>query len=161
MTSLLAVIVVLGLVSPVVSSVSFDNVPENRKALDNFKKRFSAVQNEQWYHLKNRSIVVFESEGVKFTVEYNKKGDVTGIEKLYREGSLDREIRRIVKSVYFDYKITNIREITLPELFSKPVYIIQVEDETSFKNLSVYDSEMRVVEEFEKTDEIKQDHFTR
>jgi uncharacterized protein YuzE len=147
LAGLLAVINVLGVANSV---MAFENVPVNAKALNSFKKKFTAVQNEKWYNYKNRSIVVFEAEEVRFSVEYDNKGNVTGMEKVYAEGKMDRAIRKIVKSVYFDHTITSIREISVPWLFPNPVYIIHIEDENGFKNLTVYDGEMKVVDEYSK-----------
>jgi hypothetical protein len=147
LAGLLAVINVSGVANSV---MAFENVPVSAKVLNSFKKKFTAVQNEKWYNYKNRSIVVFESEEVRFSIEYDNKGNVTGMEKVYGEGKMDRAVRKIVKSVYFDHNITSIREISVPWLFPSPVYIIHIEDEKGFKNLTVYEEEMKVVDEYSK-----------
>jgi len=169
LASLLAVISVLGMENAVLSQnsigmirerlsasklllprVAFENAPVNSKALNSFKKKFTAVQNEKWYHNKHRSVAVFEADEVRFSIEYDKKGNLTGTEKLYGEGKMDREVRKIVKSVYFDYTITSVREISVPWLFPSPVYIIHIENENEFKNLTVYEDEMKIVDELSK-----------
>ena len=169
LASLLAVINVLGLENPVISQnsigmirerlsaskllpsrVTFNSAPVNSKALNSFKKKFTAVQGEKWYQYKNRSVAVFEADEVRFSIEYDNKGHLTGIEKLYGEGKMDREVRKIVKSVYFDYNITSVREISVPWLFPSPVYIIHIENENEFKNLTAYDEEMKIVDELSK-----------
>jgi hypothetical protein len=167
--SLMAVSILLGASNPGFSQQLADNNTEmhaalvsmqqvsrdynstaDAKAVRNFKKKFSAVNDEKWYKYKGGYTAAFLTDDVRFRVEFDTKGNLTGIEKDYTEAKFDREVRRVVKSVYYDYGITWIREISLPGVFEGPVYIVFVEDGVSFKELSVYDGEMHVLEEFPK-----------
>ena len=124
--------------------------PLNVKAAKDFRKRFATTDDEKWIDYRTGYAAVFTSDDVRFRVEYDSRGNWNGTEKGYTEKKLDRDIRRIVKQVYFDYDITYIKEFTVPGMFGVPVYLITIEDARSFKTLSVCEGEIRVMEELSK-----------
>ena len=124
--------------------------PLNTKAAKDFRKRFAATDGEKWLEYRNGYAAVFESDDVRFRVEYDSKGNWNGTEKGYTEKKLDHDIRKIVKQVYFDYDITYVKEFMVPGMFGVPVYVITIEDWNSFKTLSVCEGEIRVIEELSK-----------
>jgi hypothetical protein len=124
--------------------------PLNTKAARDFHKRFAATDDEKWFDYRNGYAAVFASDDVRFRVEYDSKGNWNGTEKDYKEKKLDRDVRRIVKQMYFDYAITYVKEFMVPGMFGVPVYVITIDDEDSFKTLSVCEDEIRVIEEFSK-----------
>jgi hypothetical protein len=169
LTSLLAVIGVLGMTFSVFSqntSIAMGETPAapamllsegtnynsavNTKAMRSFKKMFTSVEGEKWYEYKGAYAAVFAADDVRFRVEYDARGNWSATEKDYFESKLDRDVRKVVKSVYFDYTITSIREITTSTFFSTPVYIIHIEDASSFKNIAVYEGEMSIVDQYLK-----------
>ena len=166
LTSLLAVSCVFGMVNSCLSQNCFSMIrkatvvaamrdlgyssPLNIKAEKDFRKRFAATDDEKWLDYRNGYAAVFTSDDVRFRVEYDNKGNWAGTEKNYKEPKLDRDVRRIVKQVYFDYAISYIKEFMVPGMFGIPVYVITIEDENSFKTLSVCEGEIRIKEEFSK-----------
>jgi hypothetical protein len=52
-----------------------------------------------------------------------------------------------VKSNYYDYTITVVQEITL---HSQTIYLVHMQDETTWKVLKVADGEMSIIEDFNK-----------
>jgi hypothetical protein len=126
------------------------SAPLNLKAEKDFRKRFAAADGEKWFEFRKGYAAVFTSDDVRFRVEYDTKGNWNGTEKGYTENKLDREIRKIVKQVYFDYDITYVREFMVPGMFGVPVYVITIEDWNSFKTLSVCEGEIRVIQELSK-----------
>ena len=126
------------------------SAPLNIKAEKDFRKRFAAADDEKWFDYKTGSAAVFTSDDVRYRVEYDSKGNWRGTERGYREAMLDRDVRKIVKQLYFDYSITWVREFNMPAVSPIHVYLIHIEDEKSFKSLCVYEGEIRVLEEFSK-----------
>ncbi len=124
--------------------------PLNTKAVKDFRKRFAATDDEKWLDYRAGYAAVFTSDDIRFRVEYDSKGNWSGTEKGYKEIKLDRDIRKIVKQVYFDYAIAYVREFIVPGMSGVPVYVITIEDEDSFKTLAVCEGEIRVTEEFLK-----------
>lgn len=143
--------------SPSISSSSSKSVLNatseaavNAKALKDFRKSFAGASNEQWFIVPAGFTTKFEQNGMEFRVDYDKKGKWAGTMKSYDEKKLPRDVRATVKSVYYDYAITWVREITVPEHPDIVVYIIHIEDEKSFKNLQVIDGEIIIREAYDK-----------
>ncbi|HMI63045.1 MAG TPA: hypothetical protein VK518_19140, partial [Puia sp.] len=64
------------------------------------------------------------------------------------EKQLPRDVRAIVKSTYYDFVITLVRIIEIPDHM---VYLVHMEDENSIKIVRVSEEyEMDVLEEFTK-----------
>jgi len=166
LTSLLAVSCVVGMVNSCLSQNYISMIrkativaamqgpgyssPMNMKAEKDFRKRFAATDNEKWFDYRNGYAAVFMSDDIRYRVEYDSRGNWNGTEKGYKEPKLDRDVRRIVKQVYFDYEIAYVKEFMVPGMFGIPVYIITIDDGVSFKTLSVCEGEIRVTEEFSK-----------
>jgi hypothetical protein len=54
----------------------------------------------------------------------------------------------MIKSQYYDYKITLVEEIV--QTLKPLVYVVHMEDATSLKNIRVSEREMEVIEEYKK-----------
>src|SRR6266496_5267698 len=65
----------------------------------------------------------------------------------YDEKKLLRQIRDIVKSVYYDYTIISVAEVYFDD---QPVYIVYIQDETHLKTIGVYDGEMQEVQNYKR-----------
>jgi hypothetical protein len=118
------------------------------KAIKDFKGRFGAATNEKWFAIRGGFISYFKLNGFGDRVFYDKKGHWQGSLILYNEDGLPHEIRAIVKSQNYDYAITLVEEV---ETTSGGVYLVHLEDKTSFKIVRVTkEGEMDVMEEFLK-----------
>ena len=125
---------------------TFRNIPI--KAVRSFKTAWQYVDNESWYEVPDGYRARFTQDGVLYLVTYNKKGKWMHTMRQYDETRLDREVRREVKTVYYDYNIMLVEEIELP---MKPLtYIIHMEDSTSFLNIRICNGEMDVMTEINK-----------
>lgn len=122
----------------------------NTRAVRNFKKTYNNAEQPKWLRFKDGYTAIFTRDGIRYRVDYDKRGFWNGTQKDYTEDKLPRDIRARVKSVYYDYTIFWVNEVTLPEVLTGPVYFIHIEDAKSFKNISVYDDEMKVMNEFRK-----------
>jgi len=123
----------------------------NAKALKDFRKSFTGASNAKWFTVPAGFTTKFEQNGMEFRVDYDKKGRWSGTMKSYDEKKLPRDVRATVKSVYYDYSITWVREITVPEYPDIIVYIVHIEDEKCFKNLQVIDGEIHIMEAYDKS----------
>lgn len=122
----------------------------NSKALTNFKKSYKNASDEKWTKNKNDFTVQFTSNGVNNMIFYDQKGNWAGSLKVYQENKLDRNVRAIVKSKYFDYKITLVQEVETTASIGTPIYIVHLEGDNGFKNIRVTDGVMDVYTEFSK-----------
>ena len=143
--------VVISLDNPVdllVGLVDLNTV--NAKAVKDFRGRFSKITGEKWFTIPDGFITYFKQEGLTTRVFYNRKGQWQYTLKFYHEDNLPGNIRKIVKSTYYDCAITIIEEV---EAHDNLVYIVHLEDKTSIKNVRVSkDGEMDVMEEFQKSE---------
>jgi hypothetical protein len=109
------------------------------------------VTGESWMKTKDGFSVRFNSDDVRTTIYYDKKGNWSGSIKIYGEEKLLREVRHVVKSTYYDYNIVYAQEIETTDSDGVPTYVVCVEDKTKIKMIRIRDGEMSVWKEFTKT----------
>ena len=118
------------------------------RAMRDFKKSYKSSSQETWYKTDEGCFLVkFTLNGIKNRADYNKKGTWIATTRYYSEKELPKDIRAQVKSVYYDFAIITVQEITFPEHL---VYIVHVEGETKWMNIRICDGEMDVMEELLK-----------
>jgi hypothetical protein len=115
------------------------------RAIKDFEKSFKGITDEEWSKLDDGYIASFTADSIKTTVAYNRKGVRNHILQSYSEKKLPREVRNMVKSVYYDYTIFNVVEIRLDD---QPIYMVYIQDETHLKTIRVYNDEMWEVENY-------------
>ena len=120
------------------------------KAMRDFKKNFANVNNEIWAKNRNGYMALFTSDGIRFKVEYDDKGNRSATQKSYSEEKLQPDIRAAIKRVYFNYTINWITELTVPDEFTGTAYIIQIQDDRNCKRICLYEGEMKTLESFQK-----------
>jgi hypothetical protein len=121
------------------------------RALRNFADIYKNVTGESWMKIKDGFAARFNSDDTKNTILYDKKGDWVGSIKIYHEEKMRREIRHIVKSTYYDYKIVYTQEIETIDSENVPTYVVCLEDKTNIKFVRINAGEMSVWKEFTKT----------
>ena len=119
----------------------------SNKAIRDFKKTFRDAKDEKWYTLPNGYLAEFMLSNRKDAVVYDKKGNWKYTICYYDEKSLPDAVRAEVKSVYYDYSISRVEEIRVED---KIIYLVHMQNETTWKNVRVCDGEMDVIEDFNK-----------
>jgi hypothetical protein len=124
------------------------------KAMRDFLKRNKTAGEVKWIIIDKGYVVKYSGENKsRCRTVYNSKGNYLYTVKQYNEDAMPREVRKLLKSQYYDYAISLVEEIHVP---AKPViYLVHVQDETSLKNIRVCEGEMEVIEEYQK------DHFVQ
>jgi hypothetical protein len=120
----------------------------NMKAMRDFVSRYGDVADVKWHNSNGSYIAVFFRDSIQYRVMYNSHGGLNYVMKYYEEKQMDRNIRAIVKSTYYDYKIYIVQEIEIPDQPS--VYILNLQGETDWKKVKLCRGEMEVMEEFRK-----------
>jgi len=120
----------------------------NTKVLRSFMSTYWNATNPQWVKYAEGFVVYFKSDSIKHRVYYDNTGGRQCTIRQYSEKDLPREIRHMVKSVYYDYSIYLIDEVTVDD---KTSYIIKIEDKTSLKEIKIENGEMEVTHEFIKS----------
>jgi hypothetical protein len=121
------------------------------RALRNFAHTYKDVTGESWMKLKDGFAAKFNSDGTRSTILYDNKGDWAASIKLYHEEKMRREIRHIVKSTYYDYKIIYTQEVETIDSGDVPTYVVCIEDKTNIKFVRINAGEMSVWKEYTKT----------
>ena len=120
----------------------------NAKALKNFSKSYQKQSDASWFAISDGFVAIFTADGVKTKAYYDSKGRPVGDVRTYQEDKLPTEIRHLVKSTYYDFNIFLVNEVTVD---NAKVYLIKIEDKTSFKTIRVQDGEMTETEAFIKS----------
>lgn len=120
----------------------------NAKALKNFSKTYKKAADAGWFVIKDGYLAQFKQDGITTKVFYDRKGRWIGNLRCYFEDKLPRDIRHLVKSHYYDYNIFYVQEVTVG---NATVYLVKIEDKTSFKTIRVQDGEMTETEAFTKS----------
>ena len=118
------------------------------KAIKDFTKTYKNANNVGWFIIKDGYLAEFKRDEVQTKVFYDRKGRWVGNLRCYFEDKLPRDIRHLVKSHYYDYNIFYVQEVTVG---NATVYLVKIEDKTSFKMIRVQDGEMIETEAFTKS----------
>lgn len=120
----------------------------NVKAIKSFKRSYKSIGNEQWSKIADGFAAFFDDNGVSNVIYYDKKGNWAGDLKGYHEDHMNKDVRDLVKSTYFDYKINYVNEVQTPENVDMPVYIVHIQGNNEIKLIRVCDGAMDVYQEF-------------
>ena len=127
----------------------------NQKAVKNFTRSYKGQSDEVWHNVTDGFIAHFTSGDINYRVDYDKKGNWLHTIRTYDESKLPRDVRHMVKSIYYDFDITQVQEIESPlnveNPLNAPTYIIHLEGKKEFINLRVCDGEMDEWQKFYKS----------
>jgi hypothetical protein len=112
------------------------------RATRDFWQRAGDQKEEQWYKSSRGYVAEYVAGPVKGEFVYNQKGDWAYSILTYGEKQLPEEVRQEVRSTYYDYGITWVKEVDEDGVV---VYVVHLEDEASWKEVAVQDGEMRVL----------------
>ncbi|OQP40068.1 hypothetical protein A4H97_17800 [Niastella yeongjuensis] len=134
-------------VSPGMSSATVEEFNANSKAGKSFARKYENATHAKWTQLRDgSSLVHFYIDGIQTKIFYNRKGNETGMMRYYTEHELPADLRQQVKSVYYDFDIFQVTEVTVG---NKTVYLVKIKDKSCTKTVRVANGEMDVVEEIE------------
>lgn len=133
------------------SLVSNPSIADNKsvihpKALKDLKT-FEASTNVIWCVIKKGFMAEFKKADIQYRVIYSNKGKRFATYRYYNEGLLNPDVRKQIKSNWYDAAITNVTEINYAGITA---YIVNIEDKTSIKIIKVVNDEMEVYQEIIK-----------
>jgi hypothetical protein len=120
----------------------------NIRAIRDFQMSYKKVSNEKWNITEYGFSVNFTMEDIRYNIRYDKKGNHLFTLKNYTEKHLAKNIRSIIKSVYYDYNIKWVEEIV--KSFNDPVFLVLLENEKEWLRIRVIDGEMSIWEKIDK-----------
>jgi hypothetical protein len=119
------------------------------RAIKDFQSRFTKVENESWGRTDKAGFFVsFTNEGYKVRAYYNRRGNWLASLKDCDESQLPFFIRDVVKRKYYDFAITFVNIVQVPEHIA---YVVHLEDKKTLKLVRVSeDGEMDILNEYDK-----------
>jgi hypothetical protein len=120
----------------------------NVKAMRHFLKSFKQADSVHWYKSGDGLMVYFKEAGIKTRVGYNRKGVWLYNLRSYPELQLPKNIRSEIKSIYFDFCIFWVNEISTSQ--KKLIYLIYMEDKTCYKTIKYDEGEQEIIEQLSK-----------
>ena len=126
-----------------------DNNTINIKALSNFKTNFEGALNEKWFITTDGFIAKFSLANNLTRASYDQKGNWKYTLQQYNEENLPADIRKLVRSNYYDFAITLVEDIDL--LNHGKYYLVHMQDATSWMNVLVHENEITVMEVLNKS----------
>ena len=102
-------------------------------------------KDESWYKLPKGYLATFTEDGIENRYIYDQRGSWRYTMLTYREDHLPAEVRKVVKSTYYDYSIAWVKEIRQGEDIA---YVVHVESDKEWKDVVVQNGEMRVLKAF-------------
>jgi hypothetical protein len=127
---------------------TFSDPVVSSKTLNVFAGMFKGASDVRWFELDNKFLVKFIKDGRETTALYNRKGMHLYTISYGSEKHLPTDLRRRIKSAYFDYLITLVIEV---HSLGKTAWIAKVEDENRMITVKVVDDEMEETENFLKS----------
>ena len=97
--------------------------------------------------MPNGYLAEYTEGAVHAQYRYDAKGNRLFCILTYTQKEMPQDVRRLVRSTYYDYTIGWVKEIHEADV---TCYLVHVEDSTAWKDLVVRDGEMTVWHEFNK-----------
>lgn len=129
------------------SKADFKALKANLKAAAHFRKEFKDGPDVHWYVDEEAIGAYFNRNDIQTRVFYTKKGNWLHTISYYDRSKMPHDIRSLVISNYPDYNITGVQEIKEDNI---TFYIVHLEDETGYKEVSVYNGELNLYKEYNK-----------
>ena len=112
-------------------------------AIRNFLRVYKNASNVNWFRTTPKSFglngfrAVFTDGMIKTMVLYDNKGNLHSIMRYYMEDELPQEIRHRIKTIYYDFSICHVKEVTVD---NNTIYVVTLEDKISWKVIQVPES---------------------
>ncbi len=119
------------------------------RAVRDFLDRFEMVRNVLWFSIpEGGTEAYFVRDGFGDRVIYDKKGRWKFSLLIYGEAKFDRDLRAIVKSIYFDFNILEVQELNC---VTGTEYLVLLEDQLIIKIVRLNrEKEIEFIQDIEK-----------
>ena len=129
------------------------NTSKASKANDKAVRKFNSTYKKdmpdaKWSIVENGMIASFSKYDVKTNVVYNNKGSWVYTSTYYPASQTPNEITSVMD---YAYPKGNILQTIKIEESNLNFYIVELEDKTTFKKISVNNGEVNLIEEYTKT----------
>lgn len=113
------------------------------RVVRNFRKSFPAAADVRWKQAGNFYFAAFADGAIKHKVVYTNSGALDYSLKVYGEKQLPEEVRRSVRSVYYDYAIVSAQELRLK---NQTIYLVQLSAAGRWKTIRICEGNLEEIE---------------
>ena len=113
-----------------------------------FKRDFAGTKDVEWSMVGNNYQARFIQNDRKTRIVFDPKGHIIYSISYGTVKSLPADIRKTVRSIYYDYDIMYVAEV---HSYNKTAWFLSLEDETSLVTLKVIDGEVIKTGNFHKS----------
>jgi len=117
------------------------------RATRDFWSRVGESKEERWYRFENGLIAEYTEGPVSAKYQYDLQGRPVFSILTYSEWQLPTEVRQLVRSNYYDYKIGWVKEVSQGQDMA---YVVHLDDSLTWKEIAVQNGEIRVLKEYRK-----------
>ena len=113
-----------------------------------FSQLFPDASNMRWYQLDQKFLVKFIENDQENKALFGKGGSLIYHIKYGEEKHLPTDVRRIIKSTYFDQSITRVLKVNQDQ---RNIWVVSMEDPKDYIWVRVEDNEMEETQRLHKT----------
>ena len=113
-----------------------------------FNKQFAGATDARWYDQDKKFLVRFYMNDQKHQSLFNKKGLLIYDISYGTEKNLPTDVRKQIKSIYFDYSITLVYKV---EEDNRTIWVVNMEDNKTLITVKVEGDEMEEVTNLQKS----------
>ncbi len=118
------------------------------RAVKNFRSQFKNREDAKWFANEETISAYFNGDGIRNVVTYTSAGNFLRHMKMYDESKMPSDIHELVKrSIFYNYAITGVQEILEGDIL---FYVVHLENDKSFKQVTVYDGEVNLLTDIKK-----------
>jgi len=133
---------------PVTISAASSGAAASAKVNKMFTGYFKNASNLRWYELGKKFLVKFTMNGQENRALFTGSGRLVYHVSYGTENNLPANVRKLVKSTYFDQKITKVLEVNQD---LKTIWVVYMEDDKDFIWVRVEDGELEETQRIEKS----------
>jgi len=115
------------------------------KASRDFWQKAGEGMNEQWFKLREGYEANYSDGDTKGRYVYDKHGNWVYSILTYGEEKMPEDVRQLVRSTWFDFGITWVKEVRQAQDL---VYVVHMENDKAWKEVAVQEGEMRELKSF-------------
>jgi len=131
------------------NSKSSTSATLNLKAEKMFKKDYNKASGAEWSALGNHSLLCrFSMNNIPYRAFYTTHGQWILTVSSYDASKLDKTVYDQIKGVYYNSTIVFVNQIDQPNVHT--IYIVEIQDEKTIRELRVDDNDMEIVQELDK-----------
>ncbi len=119
----------------------------NNRAAEDFKREFKDAGNVSWTVENNAIVGSFFKDDIRTNVVYNKNGRRIHSLMYCTEKNIPETIKSTVANTYPGYNVTLSVEVHEAGLI---FHIVQIENETTYKQIGVYNGDVNEIQEYIK-----------